>query len=180
MKKIIDERNEYIIRRINQGATWEDMEEEFGLTTTYLRACLKRYLKDDEKRYQILLGIARANSNVRYIDVAETGALLNNSEAFENKKRVYVPSFCKCEIEKLGLGSDMINNPKMCWVNIHWDHINISPAKRVKPRTIGITAFCCTMARHNKESIVRMHTNSKDIVDLIIAQNIPNIKIIKY
>lgn len=177
MNDIIEIRNKIAIARIDEGATWEDLEIELGVTRVYLQSCLKRYL--EEREYQLLLGVARANAKTKYIDVVETGSLLNAPELLENKLRVFAPSFCRDEIRKLAPESDMINSPKISWANIRWEHINISPDKRVKPRTIGVVAFCCTMAKRNRDYIIRVYTNSKDIEDLLVVQKISNIKIIK-
>lgn len=181
MKKIDKEkRNAIFLKKILAGSTWEELEQEFVLTKTYIQTCLRKHIKL-KKHYDLLLAKARANAKTKAIYVAETGALLNNSGLLRGKSRVFVPEFCKKEIEKIGPENvSILNNPKICWCNITWERVKNLPSREIKHRTIGITAFCCAMAKRNNDSRVVVYTNSRDIAELIEAQQLSNVSVVKF
>lgn len=175
----IKERTGEIKKAIEAGATWPELEGKFGATTAWLQACLKGSLSEEE--YRNVLATARKNSKAKkVIYIAETGALLACPNILNNASRVFAPDFCKKELQHLGQGASFLNNPKMCWADIKWDPIKRIEGREMKPRTFGIVSFCCTMARRNQDAVIKVYTNSKEVVTLLTAQNVSNVKIKKY
>lgn len=184
-----DNRNAKIISRINNGASWEELESEFKLSKSHMQACLRVYYKQSS-RYNAILARARKNSNGKkdtdaVIHIAETGALLVHPTLLYHKKRVFVPEFCKKEIDSISSKeetnrSNILNNNKICWTNIRWEHIVVPKDVEVKPRTISVVAFCCAMAKRNRPSKVKLYTNSYAIEKLIAIQNVSNIEVVKF
>lgn len=174
-----ERRSAAIERKIYSGSTWEELENEYMLTRTYMQTCLRKYCKT-KQQYDTLLSVARANAKVNVIYISETGALLNNWGFLRGKQRVFVPDFCKREIEKISHNNDhVLSNPKICWANIKWERVKIID-RELKPRTISVASFCCAMAKRHKNSKVVLYTNSRDIAELVEAQTIPNISIVKF
>lgn len=175
----IAEKTGEIRKAIEAGATWPELEGKFGATTAWLQACLKKNMSEHD--YRNLLATARKNSKAkRVICIAETGALLACPNILSNASRVFAPGFCKKELERLGQGANFLDNPKLCWSDINWVPIKRIEGREMKPRTFGIVSFCCTMARRNKDAVVKVYTNSKDVVTLLTAQKMTNIVIKKY
>lgn len=174
-----ERRSAAIERKIYSGNTWEELENEYMLTRTYMQTCLRKYCKT-KQQYDTLLSVARANAKANVIYIAETGALLNNWGFLKGKQRVFVPDFCKREIEKIRPRSKyLLNNSKICWANIKWERVNMI-GRELKPRTISVASFCCAMAKRHKNSKIVLYTNSRDITELVEAQTIPNISIVKF
>ncbi len=179
-----DKRNEIIIDRISNGFTWDDLEREFDLTRSYMQNCLREHFENDKRKYKVLLAVARSNEKGKVIYIAETGVLIGHPAIFRNKNRIFVPNFCRKEIANLQVRNnedytDIIKHPKICWSEIGWESITTIPNRNMKHRTIGITAFSCTIAKRNKETAVKLYTNSRDIEELVNVQNIPNLAVIK-
>lgn len=174
-----EKRSAEIEKKILAGKTWVELESEYMLTRTYMQACLKKYCKT-KRQYNELLSVARANAKVNVIYVSETGALLNNSGFLRGKQRIFVPEFCKKEVERIEPQNKyVLENPRICWANIEWERVKLLK-RELKPRAIGIASFCCAMAKRNKSSRIVLYTNSRDVSELVYAQDMPNIEVVKF
>ena len=181
----VENRNESIIREIRNGASWEDLERKFKIGRTHMQLCLRKHYKKP-LRYNLILVKARENSKNKesVIHVAETGALVARPSLLYKKQRVFVPDFCRNEIKsiatKTGESYDkLLTNPKICWTNISWERIKTLADTEFKPRTIGVAAFCCAMAKRNKDKKIKFYTNSYFISELITAQAMPNVEVVR-
>lgn len=171
---------EEIITEIKAGATWGQLSDKLEVPQSHLQLQLKKYLGNNQRKYWNIVQMAKTNFKKKYIEVAETGALLHSTTILENVRRVFVPSFCKDEIEKMAPESELLSDFRICWSSIHWDRVSNLPVKILRNRTIGMTAFCNAMAKRYPKNIIRVHTSSKELEELLADQELPNIQVKLY
>ncbi|MBO6243415.1 MAG: hypothetical protein J6O41_02450 [Clostridia bacterium] len=192
------------IQIINKkNGTWEDVSNALNLSKPYCQRIVRQHYKR-EKNYNNLLKKARenkkakkiskeeitlkTNSNETEVIVTETGYMLDKGivDLSSQSLKVYVPYFCLQELEKLSNVKKEAEQLLMFYystrgiecINIRGkEYLNTYPTVLVKPRTIGVVALCVYL--HKKGYKVRLHTKSKEIVNLAKLQNC-NFNIVKY
>lgn len=186
----ISTRNEKVKAMIRSGATWEDIEKEFGVTRAWIQICLKESYTN-QTAYNNLLAKARENQAARdknTVIVTETGALLNYFEQVikpRQQNAVCAPAFCKKEILRIGNVSEdskkkVLSSKRITWVErAEREQLVVKPKpdEPVKPRVYGIVALCCSLSKEGKKVLLK--TNSRQIAALAEAQGL-GIKIVKF
>lgn len=195
MAKRIFSRNSIALkcrRLINQeGATWEDLAEMFGLSIK----TLQKYVRESYSRegdYKNLLKKARLNKaakqmaeavlpqEVDEVILVETGFLMRVGVKWvmEQSLDIYIPSLCIRELEGLSRSHKEAED----LLTYYWASGRIAPIDLYgeeelweepvvpvrKPRTRGIVAVAVKLDSLGKK--VRLYTNSKPVEWLALHQ----------
>lgn len=179
-------------RLINQeGATWEDLAEMFGLSIK----TLQKYVRESYYRegdYKNLLKKARLNKAAKQMSEAvltqeidevilvDTGFLMHAGVAWimQQSLDIYIPAFCIRELEGLSKSHQEAED----LLTYYWSSRRIAPIDLYgeeklweepvvpvrKPRIRGIVAVAVKLASLGKK--VRLYTNSKPIEWLALHQ----------